>query len=100
MKLIDKGDVVSLLADKTLVENFNELFKYGLIDYSNNNIKLTPKGMDARNVGMDKFLAEIKNQEELKDFSVAVQNKELRVFKFCFGLTLFLFAFLIIVSLI
>lgn len=99
LKLIDKGDVISLLADESLVENFNELFKYGLIDNKNNKIQLTPTGLDARRVGMEKYIAAIKNKEELKDFSVEVQNKELKIFKFCLGLTLCVFVFLILISL-
>lgn len=99
LKLIDKGDLVSLLDDKTLVENFNELIKYELIEYRNHKVILTTKGREARIGGIEKIIAEIKNKEELKDFSIEVQKKELTVFKMCLSLTLFLLTISIALSL-
>ncbi len=66
IELIHKGDPVAILAEVALVDNFNELLKYELIDIINEKVILTKKGKKARDLGFDKVIAELKIQEELK----------------------------------
>lgn len=92
IELIDKGDPVPILAEDSLVEKLNELLRHDLIDIVNDKIILTPKGQEARNGGLDRVVAYLQNEEELKEFSLETQKKESKVYKWCLGLC---FSFLI-----
>lgn len=97
--LIDKGDPVPILAEDSLVESFNELLKYGLIDIVNDRVILTAKGIEAKHKGLNQVLYDLNVQEELKEFSKDAQKKENILFRWSLGLCLSLTAFFLAISL-
>lgn len=99
IKLIEKGDPIPILAEAGVVDCFNELLRYELIDIVNEKVILTQKGEQARITGLDQFLQELKTKEELKDFSPEIQIKEHAKFRWFLALCLSLIVFVIAVSL-
>lgn len=99
IELIDDGDPLPILAEDSLVENFNEFLKYELIDIVDDKVILTPRGKEAKILGIDKVIAELKVQEELKEFSIESQKKESKIFHLCFGLCMSLLAIFLVISL-
>lgn len=96
--LIQKGDPIPILAEDSLVEIFNELLKFNLIDIIEDRVVLTSKGEEAKNIGLEKVVNELKIREELKEFSVDIQRQESKLFQVCFGLSLTLIAMLVAAS--
>lgn len=97
--LIDKGAPLPFLAEESLVETFNDFLKYGLIDIIDDKLILTSKGKEAKDLGIEKVIAELKVQEELKDFSVEIQKRESKLFRLCFGVCLTVLAVFLAISL-
>ncbi|MDR9457645.1 MAG: hypothetical protein RI572_09560 [Salegentibacter sp.] len=64
IELIKKRDVLAILAEDSLVEDFNELLKYELIDIVDDKVMLTPKGEKDRNIGLDEILTKFRIQEQ------------------------------------
>ncbi|WP_324719916.1 hypothetical protein [Salinimicrobium sp. HB62] len=64
LELIEKEDCLSILAENSLQENFNELLKYGLIDIVEDKVVLTPKGEEARMLGFEKFMGQKRKEDE------------------------------------
>ena len=96
--LIEREDVVSILAEGALVEKLAELLKYELLEIVGDKILLTQKGTGARITGIDKIISELKFKEELKEFSFETQKKEIKLFKISFGLWLSLLLFFLAVG--
>lgn len=99
ISLIEMGDPVPILAEESFIEVFNELLKYELIDLKDDKIVLTPKGEEARKIGLTKALNQMKNQEELKDFSVDEQKKDSHLLRICVGLGLTLLGLFLVTNL-
>lgn len=99
IRLIEEGDPIPLLADTGVVDCFNELLRYELIDIVNEKVILTQKGEQAKTVGLDQFLHDLKTKEELKDFSPEIQVRENFKFKWSLAICLSLVALFIVVSL-
>lgn len=68
IELIKNGDAIAILAEDSLIEKFNDLLKYNLIDIVDDKIILTPKGENAMNMGLDNILAKLSLQEH-RNFS-------------------------------
>lgn len=77
--LIEKEEVLSILAENALVEKFKELLKYELIEIVGDKIVLTPTGKDAKITGIDKIISEFQFKEQLIKFSVITQKKEFKL---------------------
>lgn len=88
IRLIEQGDPIPILAEASLVDTLNELLKYQLVDIIENKVVLTSKGEEARILGLDKVINQIRIDEELKDFSTETQQKEKNVFQLCLWLCL------------
>ncbi|WP_029034080.1 hypothetical protein [Salinimicrobium terrae] len=99
IELIEKGDPLPILAEESLAENFNELLKYQLIDIIDDRVVLTQRGLAAKDLSFDKVLADLKTQEELKEFSLGTQKKESKITHLCLGLCLTLLVFFVAVAL-
>lgn len=65
IELIKNGDAIAILAEDSLIESFNELLKYNLIDIVDDKIVLTSMGEKALNKGLDSTLANIRTQNNL-----------------------------------
>ncbi|WP_372918910.1 hypothetical protein [Salegentibacter sp.] len=72
-ELIKNGNAIAILAEDSLIEKFNELLKYNLMDIVDDKIVLTSKGEKAMNMGLDNILAELK-AKELRKFSKKSNN--------------------------
>lgn len=72
-ELIKNGDAIAILAEDSLIEKFNELLRYDLMDIVDDKIVLTSKGEKAMNMGLDNILAELK-AKELRKFSKKSNN--------------------------
>ncbi|HEY9184598.1 MAG TPA: hypothetical protein VIM94_04675 [Salegentibacter sp.] len=68
IELIKNGDAIAILAEDSLIEGFNELLKYDLMDIVDDKIILTPKGEKAMDIGLDNILSELKAPEHQKFF--------------------------------
>lgn len=66
IELIKNGDAIAILAEDSLIEKFNELLKYNLIDIVDDKIILTTKGENAMNMGLDNIMAKLNLQEHQK----------------------------------
>ncbi|MGY5850960.1 hypothetical protein [Salegentibacter sp. F14] len=66
IELIKNGDAIAILAEDSLIEKFNELLKYNLIDIVDDKIILTTEGENAMNMGLDNILAKLSLQEHQK----------------------------------
>lgn len=74
MELIETGDPLLIFSENyPLIETFNNLLKFQLIDIINGKVVLTSKGEEARAIGFDKALAKLK-EEELKE--IRITNKK------------------------
>lgn len=85
--LVEKGDVGAIHADKSLMEIFNELKKYGMVMESDGRIFLTEKGNEARLKGLQIGIEQLKQEEEMIDLS----EKKGRLGSTFFFISLFLF---------
>lgn len=99
IELIDNGDPLPILAEDSIKENFNILFKHQLIDFTEGKVSLTEKGKIAKVMGMERFISELTIQEELQEFSEEVQKKGIKRFKMCLGLFLTVLALFLFFSL-
>ena len=96
IELIDKGDCLSILAEDSLQENFNELLKYRLIDIVDDKVVLTRKGEEAKTVGFEKVIAQLRNEEKRIEVPEEKPQKKSRIYTAGFGFLLALiFIFLI-----
>ena len=78
LELIDKGDCLSILAEDSLQETFNELLKYNFIDIVDDRIVLTPKGEEAKALGVEKVLAQLRGEKEPDEIPEEIpEEKEL-----------------------
>lgn len=77
--LIQEGNPVPLLAEKSLNSVFNELLEFDLIDITGDKVVLTLKGEEAKRKGLEKTLQELKLQKEFKKKSAAIQKKKSKI---------------------
>ncbi len=72
MGLIEIGDPLLIFSENySIIETFNKLLKFHLIDIINGQVVLTQKGEGARTVGFDKALAKLQEEEikEIRDIN-------------------------------
>lgn len=98
MELIVKGDCLSILAEDSLQENFNELLKYELIDVAEDKIVLTPKGEEAKAVGVEEVITRLRNEKKPKEVPEEIQQKKSDHYKVGLGFLLLLFVIFLIAS--
>lgn len=96
MELIENGDCLSILAEDSLRENFNELLKYGLIDIVEDKVVLTKKGAEAKILGIEKAIVQMKSEKKLKEVPVEKQQQRSTLYTAGFGFLFFLCVILLI----
>lgn len=98
LKLIEEGDKEKILAEKDLVNTFNTLCKYELVEINDDGIFLTQEGSQARLEGSANF---IKRKEiEKKRIALPFQKvkKKKKPVSFILALLILFFAFFIITN--
>lgn len=98
VELIENGDPIPLLAEASLVDSFNELLRFQLIDIVEDKVKLTPKGEEAKIIGLDEVLVQLKTEEELEDLFIEKQQEEGKILRTFLWLLLFALALFLIYS--
>jgi hypothetical protein len=73
--LIEKGDSLSILAEESLQETFNELLKLELIDIVEDKLVLTVKGEKAKAEGFEYFITKMKKEKKVQQTSQETKRK-------------------------
>lgn len=69
LQIIEGGDPTKILSEDDLVQRLNFLLKHKLINITEDKIRLTEKGKDARTKGIQKIIEEKDFNKELLEFS-------------------------------
>lgn len=68
LKMIEQGDTVLLLAEISLKESLDELFKHGIVEVLDDKLVVTERGLEVRAKGIEKVLEESRAHEKLETF--------------------------------